>query len=356
MSGTLGNAAVTRARVQVPAWGRYWADVELQTVADYAVGAQLDLTIADVTMKVAVVSGGTFEGRSAYRLVGGAGKWGNTIKRKSYHNDATVKRSLILSDAAKDCGEQITDLPLDRLSAHYARPEGPASAVLHQIAYRNWYVDFAGVTHIGQRASTAYTGNAPRTHVDKALQTVELAVESIVGLVPGVVVDDFAPATDVEYVLDADRLTATVWAGPATTDRMVNAILSIVRAETAKYRYAGMYEFRVVTQAGERLNLQPVRSAMGFDDLVNVPVRPGVAGIRNDVALGELVLVAFVDMDPSRPVVVAHDAWDSPSFVPMTIDLGGDGALGVGRLGDTVQAGPFGGLITSASTRVKAVS
>jgi hypothetical protein len=340
----------------VPAWGRPWADVQLAQPTEFAAGARVTLTIADVAISCAVVSGGAFEGHAAYRLVAGAGGWSKTIARKGYVNDAGVRASNVLSDAAAACGETITDLPTTRLGPHYARAEGLASDVLNVLAPRNWYVDFAGVTHVGKRAAAAYAGTAPRVHVDTVGQIVELATETLVGLVPGVVVDGFAAATDVEYVLEPNRLTARIWGGPALTTRRLGAIADIVRSLTAHDRYRGVFEFRVVTQSGERLNLQPVRTATGFSDLSNVPVRPGVAGCRGDVQLGELVLVAFVDGDPSRPVVVAHDAPDAPGWMPLTIELGGPGALGVARIGDAVQAGPYAGVITSASARIKATS
>jgi len=79
-----------------------------------------------------------------------------------------------------------------------------------------------------------------------------------------------------------------------------------------------------------------------------------MAGLRADVQPGELVLVVFADADPSRPCVVAHDAPDSPGWMPLALELGGPGALGVARITDAVQAGAFAGVITFASARVKA--
>ena len=354
MSGTLGGNAITRARVQVPAWGRPWVDVELAGEVAFAKGESPALVIADTPIAATVVAGGALHGRAAYRLVGGRGKWSDTIPAKGYVNDAGVRASLVLGDAAAACGELITGLPGTRLGPHFVRAAGPASDTLNLLAPRGWYVDFSGATWIGQRPPSAYTGTGPRTRVDTGGQIIELAVESIAGLVPGVVVDGLGPATDVEYVLEPTRLTARVWGGPATTSRRVAALQAILRADIAGIRYRGVYEFRVVTQSGERLNLQPVRAALGFPDLANVPVRPGVAGAKARVTPGELVLVAFVDADPSRPVVVAHDDAESPGWMPLGLDLGGPAALGVARVTDTVQAGPFAGAITLGSATIKA--
>jgi hypothetical protein len=119
-------------------------------------------------------------------------------------------------------------------------------------------------------------------------------------------------------------------------------------------RFRGAYEYRVVSQQGNRLNLQPARSVLGLPDLARVPVRLA-PGYRADFAPGSLCLVQFVNADPARPVVTSGDDPDSPGWMPIGIELGGPGALGVVRLGDTVQAGPFAGVTTSSSLRCKAV-
>jgi hypothetical protein len=227
--------------------------------------------------------------------------------------------------------------------------------VLHEIEPRNWFVGFEGVTHIGQRPETHYEGDAPRTRVDASAAVVELAVEAVAALVPGVRVDDFGPASDVEYELTESRLTARVYSA-RRGDRFLTAQRRIFEALFPDLPYRGTFEFRVVSQSGERLNLQPVRVASGFSDLRSVPVRPGTAGERATVKPGELVLVTFADADPSRPQVISHDAPDAPGWMPMLIEFGGPGALGVARLGDKVICGPYSGAIVAASTRVKAVS
>ena len=70
--GTLNGHALTGASVTVPAWGAFWADVNLVEPEAFAEGARVTLSLADVSMVCTVVSGGVHEGRAAYRLVGGA--------------------------------------------------------------------------------------------------------------------------------------------------------------------------------------------------------------------------------------------------------------------------------------------
>jgi len=349
--GTLGGFSVSRASVYVGAWGTYWIDVDLPDPEELK--GKTSFVCGSVSMACTVVSGGAVDGRAAYRLAGGAGGWGSEVPAKPYLDDAGVKLSSVIGDAAREVGESVDGLPKTRLGPHYARRTGPASQVLHALAPRSWRVDFDGVTRLGLRPTTKYTGDAPRTMRDPGLNLIELATEDLTGLVPGVTIDGSLPATDVEYSLDAKRLTVKVYAGPRP-NRRLDAQRKIFDALYPGLRYAGSFEFRVVTQSGERLNLQPVRTATGFPDLANVPVRPGMAGLKARVLPGSLVLVSFVDNDPSRPVVTHHDAPDAPGWMPLEIDLGGPGALGIARIGDTVQAGPYAGVITAGSARVKA--
>jgi len=352
---SLNGSSVARASVTVPGFGAWWADVDLVDGPELAKGAAAELVLADITLLGAVVGGGVTEGKGAYRIVGGRGGWGRTLKRKPYLDDAGVKVSRVLADLAKDAGETLGPLPTTRLGPHYARREEPAYLTLNHLAPRAWYVDFAGVTQLGTRPTVEYTGDAPRVGDDKRADLVELATETLAGLIPGAVVDERKPATDVEYVLEETRLTARLFARTRLNERL-ELMRSLIAGLFPALAFGGVWEYRVVSEAvgGKRYNLQAVRTASGMPDLQRVPVRPGMSGITAKVKPGALVLVVFADNDPSRPQLVAHDATDAPGWMPLELQLGEDPALGIARHGDKVQAGPYLGVITSASTRIKA--
>lgn len=341
---------VARARVQVSAWGAWWAELSLPD--PIVLAGAVTITLADLTLRGTVVSGGVANGNAGYRIVAGAGGWNRDVPAAGYANDAGVKLANVVGDAAALVGETLADVPTTRLGPGFARSAGPASRVLHDVAPRAWRVEFDGVTRFGVRPTVVYTGDAARTLRDPMNSIVELATETIGVLVPGVVIDGAAPATDVEYVLDEKRLTVRVYAGRKSSRRL-DALSRMIEALHPSLRWAGVFEFRVVLQSGDRFALQPVRVATGLPDLHNVPVR-GPAGVKATVTPGELCLVAFVDRDPSRPVIVAHDAADAPGWMPLFLELGDAPRLGVARLTDAVIAGGFAGTITFASTRVKA--
>jgi hypothetical protein len=344
-AATLNGHAATAVRVQVPSWGVWWADVDL--AEPEALTGAATLVLADKTLVGTILAGGAANGRAGYRIAGGAGGWGREIPAKPYRNDATVKIANVIGDAAAAVGETVADVPTTRVGPHYARALGPASAVLHLLTPRAWRVDFDGVTRFGARSTVAYTGEGARSRVDPQAQVVEIAADEIGTLIPGVTIDGSAPATDVEYVLDAKRLTIRVYAGTGKARRLT-ALAKILDALMPSLRYRGVSEFRVVTKTGERLNLQPVRVATGLSDLSGVPVRPGVAGLKTEIPLGSLVLVAFVDADPSRPCVISHDAPDAPGFTGL------DGIVKpIARQGDPIVGGGGGTIGPHLATPTK---
>jgi hypothetical protein len=351
-TATLQGVAVTACRVQIPAWGVWYADV--QTSGDAVLAGRVTLVLADLTLTGTVLSGGSRQGRGSWRVVGGAGGWGREIAAQSEANDAGVKASVVLAKAAALAGETMGTVPTGTVGPAWARPVGVASAALNLIYPRGWYVDSAGVTQIGARASAVYVGQAIRLDgTDLALGKIELAAESIAALLPGAVVDG-VDAVDVEHVLDGGKLRTTVW-GAGVVAGARRPWSELIEAALPWLRFAGTWEYRVVTQSGERLNLQPVRVVTGMPDLRSVKVRPGLPGAKAEHALGSCVLVSFVDADPARPVVVGFEDADGEGFAPDTLDLetaahtGAAAPVGtVVRVGDLVTVGIANGALAIA--------
>jgi hypothetical protein len=318
-AGTLNGTPCTRMRMQLGSWGAWHVDADL--AESVALAGTCEVKLADVTASGTVIAGGVANGRAAYRVVGGKAGWSTALAARGYSNDAGVKVALVLADAARECGETL-GTPLDtRMGPHFARRAMAGYELLNELAPAAWYVDLAGVTQFGTRPTTAYSGDGARSRVEPAAGVVEITTDAIAALVPGVVVDGAAPATDVEYLLEESRLVVRVYARRGLS-RQLDALKRIYLALFPDVRYRGTFEYRVTTRDGERLNLQPVRVASGMPSLARVPVRPGVAGMRADVQLGELVLVTFADADPSRPNVIAHDAADAPGWLPELIEAG----------------------------------
>lgn len=336
---TLNRKRVTDARVQVPAWGLWFAEVSID--GESSMQGAASLVIADLTLKGTILSGGAEKGRSHFRIVGGAGGWGKSIPKKSYANDAGVKLVNVLRDAASSVGETLdpsTDSST-RVGSAFVRPEGPASRVLELLRPSGWYVGEDGITHIGARPAKALNTKAARVvPIDRARGTVTIASETIAALTPGVVVDELE-AVDVEHKISEEGLRTTLFGKlGARTSRELSALRTLLDQLEPNLRFASVREYRVQAMVGNRLNLAPVRVSTGFPELKLVPVRPGVAGAKCLVSPGMRVLVAFIDADPSRPTVVGFEDADGQGFAPISISFG-NGFRPVAAFGD--MAGPF---------------
>lgn len=337
MSHTLNGLTITRATVQIPRRGVWWADVEVDE-PDVLSGAAT-LVIGTQTFVGTIVSGGSVYGRGRYRVAAGAGTWGNQLPEKGYGNDAGVKVSSVLGDAASAVGETLSSVPASlRLGPHFARPAGPASAVFAACEIADWYVGLDGVTVVGERAATTYAGDGT-AQVEDA-QTVRVRCDDVVGLVPGVTVGG-VEACDVEIALDASKIEVTCYAANAgSTGSLVDAFARAVARVSPDPRANSTWEYRVVSQNGERLNLQIVASRFGMPDLTNVFVRQ-LPGVRHVWPIGSLCLVSFVNGSLARPVVTGGDAPDSPGWKPTELHV----AVATQRLdvvGSTTEIGATG--------------
>lgn len=343
---------VSAAVVQIPGWGAWWLEASTPEALVLDIGQRVTCQVADVELRGTVVSGGAVDGRSAYRVVGGAGGWAQDLPAKSYTKTPGVRVSEVLVDAASEAGETLGPLPGTVLGRHFVREAGPAHRVLNGLAPQAWYIDALGVTQFGARPAVAWTGEGSIVRRDRAVGVVEIETDELAQLVPGVIVDGQEPASDVEIVLAGSKLVARVYSAPKMSRRL-RAWARIFDALDPLRKFRGTFEYRVVSQVGEALDLQLVRRSTGLGDLRGVSVRLA-PGVKATWLPGSLALVTFVDADPSRPVVVSGDAPDAPGWMPLFLELGGPAALGVARMTDAVQAGPFSGVILGGSLRVKA--
>lgn len=351
-SVTLNGNAASACLLTIPGTGLWYAGVDL--LEPIALAGPVTLQFLDTTWQGCVIAGGAVDGRARYRIVAGTGGWGTTLSPRAYANDAGLTVAKLVKDAASEA-EELAPInpPATVLGPHFNRPALPASFVLNQLAPRGWYADADGVVTFAARAALA-ASSLPVLDRNPASRSITLGLsDSAAGLLPGTATE-YGTAADVELEAGPEGLRARLYAAPSGTSRRALAYARIQAAVDPGARFRGVHEYRVVTQSGERLNLQPVRSRALLPDLARVPVRAGVPGVKATHAPGSQVLVAFLDGDPTRPAVVGFDDPEQPGWMPLFLELGAAPTLGVARQTDPVIAGPFAGTITLASTRIKA--
>lgn len=108
------------------------------------------------------------------------------------------------------------------------------------------------------------------------------------------------------------------------------SLAKVIRSELAKLGILLVYEYRVVSQAGEAVNLQIVRKASGLPDTTRVYARP-VAGHKATYAAGGLVLVAFVEGDPARPFLAFGGVVGEPGTIPRKAEVDALDEIRIGR-------------------------
>lgn len=150
-------------------------------------------------------------------------------------------------------------------------------------------------------------------------------------------------------------------------DRFLRAFRALVNAFTEQTRCHVPVRYRVIAASGpDRYDLQAVRKASGWPDILPCAVSPGAAGYKATLAVGSTVLVQFVEGDPAQPIITHFETPGQPGFVPDAIKIGADGGTppAVARVGDqvsvffpagmpvsgTVSGNPFTGTITIAVT------
>jgi hypothetical protein len=362
MSLLLGTLIATTVRLLIPAVGVWTADVDvtLDDVTKIPSGKTV-LQIRDRKLQCTVddASSGRFGETFRARVVGGAGGWSSPVPARDYANDAGVMTSTVFSTTAAAVGETIQVPTPERLGVHYVRQAGPAAQVLSSVA---WYVDFDGITHVGARPSQVLSADHTVMSWDALTHIATIGADDLIE--PGTVLTDsrFDTITvrEIEQIFQADGARATAFcdngSDPQLSPLMV-ALYAAARAATGS-KFLARYRYRIVQEKpGGRLSLQAVNKSAGIPDALPISIWPGFQGISGHVAPGAIVLVDFVEGNPALPIVTAFEDGTPIELrlEALQITLNGSGdARPVARLGDTVQAGPYAGTITSGSLTVKA--
>lgn len=328
---TVGDHLASAITVHVPGRGPWWADVVFE--GDPDVSGQVTIRIGDLELIGTIDPDrtGTRGLQRRCRVVAGAGGWGTLVSPRHFHNDAGVQARTVALAAAAAAGEQLGDFAPEvaRIGVDYMLESGAASRVLEDvIGAVPWWVDYAGVTQVGQRAtSTPAAGSYEILDYEADARVVELAMDDLRSVVVGsVLVEDLDEPQTVhalELQVSAEQVRVRAWCGGELGGhgRIARALRQIVRRLTDGQLF-GLYRYRVVEMTVDRVNLQIVHRRSGLPDLVQaLSMWPGVAGAHGDLTPGAEVLVQFIEGDRTMPIITAFAGKDGVGWSPVTLTL-----------------------------------
>ncbi len=333
-----GGQDVTKARLQIPAKGVWFIDLELSE--DTAITGEI--VIGEVELFGAVIREGVSNGHRTARVVGGAGGWGQLIQGLGYANDANVKALAVIQDAANAAGESLAAnqaAPNDRIGVKYVRETGPASSVLDAVGGA-WYVDLDGLTYLNARPSPVLDLNKVTVlNYQPGTQWLDLVAPEITDVpVGGTVVVDDQDLVISSLTVDIDEkgvnIRAWVSENVQPADRMSLLIGAI--AGKSKTELFGLYQYRVVGMAANRVNIQPVDDSSGLPSVSAVSMW-SAPGISAELTPGSECAIQFLNGDRTKPVIMAFAPPDSPTHEPVKLNLGGEDGAPIARVGDVVN-------------------
>jgi hypothetical protein len=219
--------------------------------------------------------------------------------KPAYANDAGVKLSTVIGDAARECGETLGAIPTGTTGPHFVRAEGPASACC-TISPRARGTS----TRPGSRSSVAAqaspTRAAPRGSPPSTsrAEPVDLAPTTIADLLPGVVVDGIE-AVDVEHTStrSCGRPSGARASRTRRGSRPRSSASSRPSPRTSLLRPVGVPRGPA---HGRTARAPGARVSSGMPDLRNVRVRPASPGCKG-VPEARLAGPGLVHQRRSRP-------------------------------------------------------
>lgn len=316
--------AVIRLELHVPNVGPWWADAVFESEPELA-GAVV-LGIGTRSLRGTIVEGGTYGLQRRVRIVAGAGGWGTLLTPQHFHSDSGVRAFVVAQSLASAAGETLGTFEpeVDVVGADYVRQATTAARALEDVIGRvAWWVDYDGVTHVGERAEVSLTGDEYQLlHLDPLEQLATLSVEDVGAIPIGAQLVDVGTVRELRVTIDADRLEVVAWVGGNETSRgrLAEELVRIVRHVNSRSLF-GKYRYRVVQLSGDRLELQRVAQLPGLPDAIPVATRPGVSGAHAKPALGSIVYVEFIEGRRTMPIVVAFAGKDESNHAPSELDF-----------------------------------
>ena len=295
---------VTGGSVILPRTGIWTADLRVNTVNELPDRVTLDLGAAE--MPAAVNKAELVGGMTEVRLVGGAGGIGDDARKKYYHRPLVRH---VVADLLRDAGETLSatsssDILGKELEAWTTmeRPGGTMLSALCEVVGRgaNWRILADGTLWIGTEAWPDSGIDARQVQADGPNAAAVVGTD-VPSLLPGTLLSGRRVDT-VQHDLERDR-TVVLYAAEDTddADRTATAWAGMQDAQDPMGLYANMFRAKVLAQDDDA-DLVDVRPEdPRLPDMMKIPLRHGIPGLRVRVRLGSYVLIGWDDGKPHQP-------------------------------------------------------
>jgi hypothetical protein len=309
---TLNGLRAISVRLFIPWRGVWTADVtvDVEATALAPTSGPAILVVGGKTLRGTIdpAHSGTFAGRAACRVVGGAGKWSQIVRPQ--HFAAPTVSTVVYNATAAEIGEApVLDPTPIQFGEHFARVSGPASHVFRD---RDWFVEpTTGVVSVTAWPPSVPDPNWLISDVDVTHKTVTIFSDSVV--LPGTPIVDprlgatILTARDVEQTFDKNGTQATVWCDTAVTG--IDLLARTVRDLTGA-RYLKTYKYRFVLGDQNTLALQAITS--DAPDLNPISQWTGLSGAKALLKPATEIVVGFAGGDPTQPYLVAFSSLATP--------------------------------------------
>lgn len=346
---TIAGLRAVSAVLTVPPRGPWWLDATLDGADD--VSGRVTVQIGDsLTLSGTASTTGVFATTRSVRVVAGAGAWGSLVGPASLHNDAGVAALTAAQAVAAAAGETLGDFAPEAstLPVDFVRTSGLASRALEQIiGSAAWWVGYDGTTVVGARStSTPSTSSYELLSWDPIDRVAVIGADDLATIGVGSILaaNDRMPEAqtvrEVRVEIENGVATIRAWCGELDggPGRLARAVLALARrgADTRipyplRYRVLGLSD-----EVGTRVSLQAI--SPGAPDIGPISMAPGVAGAHSALAVGSIVLVAFVEGLPTLPFVVGFAGKDGQGWTPTRTTLDASAEIKLGDLATSFVA------------------
>ncbi len=362
MTLDLSGASLSSATIHWPRWGIPSADLVFTEEPTFAAGAPVILHVGDVSIAGTLRPGGAFGGTTYYAFIAGAAQWDAPVPARSYHATAGVLLSRVAKDLVRETGGNVRalaapnpivdagdpsflvlEIPDGSIGIDFTRRAGLASEALYALSAGRWWVDVAGVMHIGPRPARPFVA-PPTLTVDSfdpstLAATIRIADDNLSPLLPGCVLT--APGLPSPLAIDSLTIRAT----PGSIDidacgerGAVELFTDLVASLNSPNLYARTAPMTVHDVQGPLASVVPIPGDPRSTPIPGASLLPqitGVPGCTATLAPGETVLVGWPGADPSSPTIVAYP----PGVLPATMALDASVAMTIGEHSTGVSIG-----------------